>query len=109
MMLRSNGATGTSFVALTETGAGGLSFVWQSAGGTAQGIKLRRVASPLYLQLVSFAGTYSGYYSTDGVNYTLLGAENVTFPDPIQAGLIYASGSATALGTATLANVSVGP
>ena len=109
LMLRSNGATGTSFVALMETGAGGLSFIWQSAGGPAQGIRLKRVASPLYLKLVSSLGTYSGYYSTDGINYTLLGTETVTFPGPIQAGLIYASGSQTALGTATFTNVSVGP
>ena len=39
----------------------------------------------------------------------LLGTETVTFPGPIQAGLIYASGSQTALGTATFTNVSVGP
>jgi hypothetical protein len=107
LMLSSTGAAGTSFVALMSTGSGGLSFIWQSAGGNAQGIQLRRAGSPLYLEIVSSAGSYSGYYSTDGTNYTLLGTESVTFPGPVQAGLIFASGSQTALGTASFTNASV--
>ena len=86
---------------------GGLAFVWQTAGNPARAIQLRRVASPLYLKIVTNAGTYSGYYSTDGTNYTLLGSEAVTFPGPITAGLVYASGSSTTLGTASFTNVSV--
>lgn len=110
ILLTSTAVTGTSFVGLTQTGTGGLAFVWQSAGaGSAQGIQLRKVASPLWVKIVSNAGTYSGYYSTDGVNYTLLGNESVTFPGTIQAGLVFASGSATTLGTATFTNVSVTP
>jgi pectate lyase len=107
LLFTGTGAAGTSFVALTQTGSGGLAFVWQTAGGAAQAIQLRRVASPLYLKIVTNAGTYSGYYSTDGTNYTLLGSENVTFPGPITAGLVYASGSASTLGTASFTNVSV--
>jgi pectate lyase len=107
MMLRSNGATGTSTVALMATGSGGLSFLWQTAGGPAQGIQLRRAGSPLYLQLVASGGTYSASYSTDGINYTLVGSENVTFPDPVQAGLVFASGDDSALGTGTFAGVRV--
>ena len=70
--MSSTGPTGTSFVALMATGSGGLSFIWQTAGGQTQGIQLRRAGSPLYLKLVASGGTYSGYYSTDGANYTLL-------------------------------------
>jgi hypothetical protein len=107
LMLSSTGKAGTSFVALMATGSGGLSFIAQTAGGSAQGIQLRRAGSPLYLRIVSSAGSYSGYYSTDGTNYTLLGTDNVNFSGPVQAGLIYASGSTSALGTATFTNVSV--
>jgi hypothetical protein len=109
LLFTGTGAAGTSFVALLKTGSGGLSFIWQNAGGSAQGIQLRRSGSPLYLKIVTSNGTYSGYYSTDGTNYTLLGSESVTFPGPVQAGLVFSSGSATALGTATFSNVSVGP
>jgi hypothetical protein len=107
LMLSSAGASGTSFVALMATGSGGLSFIWQTAGGQAQGIQLRRAGSPLYLQIVASGGTYSGYYSTDGTHYTLLGTENVTFPDPVRAGLVFASGDDAVLGTAAFTNVSV--
>jgi len=110
LLFTSTGTAGTSFVGLTQTGTGGLAFIWQSAGsGSAQGIQLRKVASPLWVEIVSNAGTYSGYYSTDGVNYTLLGSESVTFPGAIQAGLVFASGSTTTLGTATFTNVSITP
>jgi len=108
ILLTSTGTAGTSFVALTQTGTGGLAFIWQSAdSGTAQGIQLRKVASPLWVKIVSNAGIYSGYYSTDGTTYKLLGSESVTFPGVIQAGLAFASGSATTLGTATFTNVGV--
>jgi hypothetical protein len=108
LLLTSTTTAGTSFVSLTQTGTGGLAFIWQTSGsGTAQGIQLRRVASPIWVKIVTNAGVYSGYYSTDGVNYTLLGNEAVSFPGAIQAGLFYASGSAATLGTSTFTNVTV--
>jgi hypothetical protein len=107
ILLTSTGAAGTSLVALVGTGSGGLSFIWQNAGGTSEAIQLRRPGSPLYLRIVASAGTYTGYYSTDGTNYTALGSKGVAFPGAVQAGLVFASGSSSALGTARFANVNV--
>ena len=109
LLLTGTGGTGTSFVALLATGSGGLSFTWQNAGGSTHNIQLARTGFPLFLKIGSAAGSYAGYYSTDGVNYTLLGVANITFPGPIQAGLTFASGSETALGTALFTNPSITP
>lgn len=109
LLFSSTGAAGTSFISLVNTGSGGLSFVWQTAGGPAQGIQLRRAGSPLYLQIASNSGTYTASYSLDGSTWNTVGTATVSFPGPIQAGLAFASGSQTALGTAAFANVSVQP
>lgn len=109
ILFTATGSAGTSFVALVSTGSGGLSFVWQNAGGQAQAIQVRRAGSPIWLQIVSSAGNYSASFSPDGSTWTQLGTASVTFPAPVQAGLAFASGSQTALGTATFANVSITP
>jgi hypothetical protein len=90
-----------------KTGSGGLSFIWQSAGGSAHSIQIASSGSPVWVKIVNSGSTYSGYYSTNGTSYTLIGNASVTFPEAIKAGLIFASGSATALGTATFTNVSI--
>jgi hypothetical protein len=107
LLLNSTGSAGTSFVALLKTGSGGLSLLWQSAGGSAQRIQLASAGSPVWVKIVNSGNTYSGYYSTNGTSYTLLGNASVTFPGAIQAGLVFASGSQTALGTASFSNVSL--
>jgi hypothetical protein len=107
LLLNSTGSGGTSFVALMKTGSGGLSFIWQSAGGSAHSIQIASSGSPVWVKIVNSGSTYSGYYSTNGTSYTLIGNASVTFPEAIKAGLIFASGSATALGTATFTNVSI--
>ncbi len=107
LLLNSTGSTGTSFVALMKTGAGGLSFLWQTAGGSANSIQVANVGSPVWVKIVNSGSTYSAYYSTNGTSYTLVGNASVTFPAAIKAGLVFASGSQTALGTATFSNVSL--
>jgi hypothetical protein len=108
LLLRSVSGIGTSFAALVGTGSGGGSFIWQDAASqTAQGIQVRRLPSPVWLQVVRSGGTVTASYSADGSNYTLLGTANVNFSTPASAGLVFASGSETALGTASFSSVSL--
>jgi hypothetical protein len=107
LLLNSTGSAGTSFVALLKTGSGGLSLIWQTAGGSAQSIQLANAGSPVWVKIVNSGSTYSGYYSTNGTSYTLLGNASVTFPEAIRAGLVFASGSQATLGTASFSNVSL--
>jgi pectate lyase len=107
LMLRSAAAAGTAYVALVQSGSGILSFIWQSAGGSVQSVQVAQAASPLYLEIVSSAGSYAGYTSTNGTTYTLLNQVSVTLGGTVQAGLVLASGNATALGTASFTNLGI--
>jgi hypothetical protein len=108
IMLRDSNSQGATFVAVVGNGGGGVSFLWRSADGqTAQGVRLSNVAAPVWLRIVRKAGTYAGYFSTDNTRWTLLGIADVTLPSTVQYGLVFASGSATALGTASFSNVGI--
>jgi pectate lyase len=107
LMLRSAGTAGTAYVALVQSGSGTLSFIWQSAGAGAQSVQVAQAASPLYLEIVSSAGSYAGYYSTNGTSYTLLDKVSVTLGGAVQEGMVLASGNGTALGTASFTNVGI--
>jgi pectate lyase len=104
LMLRNTGSAGTAYVALVQGASGTLSLIWQSAGGSPQSAQVAQAASPLYLKIVVSAGSYAGYYSTNGTTYTLLASASVSLGSGTQAGLVLASGSATALGTASFTN-----
>jgi VCBS repeat-containing protein len=94
--------TGSGSVALVETGAGTLSLV---GGGSAQSVQLGSASTPVWVKIVNSGSTYSGYYSTNGSTYTLVGSANVTLSGSMQAGLFVASGSSSALGTASFTAV----
>jgi hypothetical protein len=94
--------TGSGSVALVETGAGTLSLV---GGGSEQSVQLGSASTPVWVKIVNSGSTYSGYYSTNGSAYTLVGSANLTLSGSMQAGLFVASGSSSALGTASFTAV----
>jgi cellulose 1,4-beta-cellobiosidase len=53
--------------------------LWRSAsGGQCSTGNTENFATPVWLKLVASASTFSGYYSTDGIGWTLLGNTSVT-------------------------------
>ena len=54
----------------------------------------------VWLRLVRSASVFTGYYSTDGLNWTVAGTANVAMADPIYLGLAAAANVATATITA---------
>ena len=108
-LLLTGGGSSPAYVALVRGASGTLSFIWQSAGGSAQSAQATVTTLPLYLKITAGAGTYTGSYSTNGTAYTQLGQASLSLPATAQAGLILASGSSTALGTASFANLSITP
>lgn len=108
IMLRSISNNGTSFVALVGTGTGGLSFMTFDAGTSkSNAVQLGRAPAPIWLKIVRSAGTFAASYSSDGVNWTLLGTESLDFTAPVNAGLVFSSGSESSLGTSSFSNVSL--
>ena len=65
-------------------------------------------ALPCWEKLVRSGNSFTGYYSTDGANWTQLGAaQTITMTDPVYIGLGVCSGVSGTLVTATFDNVSV--
>jgi glucose/arabinose dehydrogenase len=62
---------------------------------------------PLWVRLVRSGNTFSGYTSTDGTSWTLMGSQTISMGTTIQMGLAYTSHNANTLGTATFTNVTV--
>ena len=54
-------------------------------------------------------GTFYGYRSADGTNWTLVNSRSITMATNIYVGLAVASGSSNVLNTATFTNVTVVP
>ncbi|HYF49202.1 MAG TPA: PKD domain-containing protein [Planctomycetota bacterium] len=69
--------------------------------GPGSGIRL-----PQWLKLVRSGSTFSGYSSSDGVNWTLIGTDTVSMTSTVYVGL-YATSISSSLVTATLDNVSI--
>jgi hypothetical protein len=77
--------TGPEGVILFESPSGGLQLEWDDNGGThinavtpPNGTIADRV--PVWLKLVRNGSTYTGYYSTDGTAWTLVGTADVPPP-----------------------------
>jgi hypothetical protein len=110
VMVSSPTATGTSYIALVKTGAGGLTFLaLDSSTGNVTATQLRRAPANAYLQITQSGNTYTGAYSTDGNTWTSFGSATLALGAQPVAGLIYSSGTETTLGTATFTNVSLTP
>lgn len=107
ILFMSNGSAGAAYVSLQAAANGDILFIWQTAGGEARSARLRRIGFPIWLRLTSSAGTYTASYSLDGTSYTAVGTATVSFPGPVQAGLLFSSGDAGLLGTGSFSNVSV--
>ncbi len=67
-------------------------------------------ALPYWLKLVRSGGTFSGYYSANGTNWTQVGStQTISMQQNVYVGLAVTSESNTALTTATFTNVTFTP
>lgn len=108
IMARASNNNSSAFVAIVGNGSGGVSFLWRNTDGqTANGRQANSVAAPVWVRIVRKTGSYAGYYSTDGSHWTLLGIADASLPSTVQSGLVLASGSETALGTASFSNIAI--
>jgi hypothetical protein len=65
-------------------------------------------AVPKYLRISEGSGSnYFGYYSSNGISWTQIGKQKITFPATVTAGLVVTSGSAITLNTSTFDNLAV--
>ena len=64
---------------------------------------------PYWVKLVRQGEKFSGYESSDGQKWSLIGTTNIVMPEQFYAGLVTSSHQKTTLCTATLDKVTVGP
>jgi Alpha galactosidase A/Alpha galactosidase C-terminal beta sandwich domain/NPCBM-associated, NEW3 domain of alpha-galactosidase len=101
-------------VILYESPADGFQIGWDDNGGTvidnqAPGINALPISLPAWLKLVRSGSTYTGYYSTDGSTWTLVGSVTAPAQNTTQdAGMFVTSHATGQLGTVDFDGFSVG-
>ena len=111
VMFRSDDTAGAMFVNVVASQANGVCFQWRtSPGGNADwpGSSGNSLLPPVWVKLVRSANQFSGYYSADGANWTLLGSQTVAMDSAVLAGLAVTSHNEGILDTATFSGVAVG-
>ena len=64
-------------------------------------------APPGWVRVVRSGSTFSGYHSSDGVNWVLVGTETISMPAAVYVGLAVTSHNVSATSTASFTNVTV--
>jgi regulation of enolase protein 1 (concanavalin A-like superfamily) len=79
-----------------------------ATGGSTSQTAFVSAAVPYWMKVSRSGSTFSSYTSSDGVNWTQLGAsQTITMGQSVNVGLAVTSGSTSALTTATFDNVSL--
>jgi alpha-D-xyloside xylohydrolase len=110
VMIRASVAANDANAAIFVTPGNGISFQWRStAGGSSSNVTAGGVA-PYWVKLTQSGNTFTGYYSTNGVNWTQLGAsQTITMGSSVLAGMATTSHDNSNTAVATYTQVSVVP
>ena len=108
-MFRKDNTSTAVFAAVLVTPSSGVEFAYRNAtSGAIATIMVAGKTAPLWTRVIDNNGTFSGYYSTNGSSWTLIGSASPTnlSTGSILAGLASASGStsSTNVSTATYSN-----
>lgn len=111
VMLRDNVNANNQFAAVFVHETGDVTFEWRSwTSSVAQEITVSGVSAPIWLRLEEQGKTYSGYYSSNGTSWTLIGSQDVDFGDSATyAGVAITSNNNSQVCTATLKNLNLRP
>ncbi|MEP6995524.1 MAG: Ig-like domain-containing protein, partial [Acidobacteriota bacterium] len=108
IMIRESLQANSRFSMMAITPANGIVFQSRTTtGAAAVSTQGPIVSAPYWLKLVRHSKTFSGYYSTNGTSWTLLGSVTVTLSTGTYIGLPVTSHNNGILCTAVLDNVSV--
>ena len=88
LMFRSDTTAGSMFVNLFISPGNGVNLQWRAAtGGQCGSAGLGGIVAPVWLKLVRSGTNFTGYYGSDGVNWTQVGATSVPLAASVRAGL----------------------
>lgn len=110
VMVRATSAGDSPFVMVSVNPTNGVEMQWRTtAGGYADwtGNRVDDWGAIKWVKLVRTGDTFSGYYSSDGATWTVLGTINVSMPAASAAGLMVTAHDDSMLNQATFDNVSI--
>jgi regulation of enolase protein 1 (concanavalin A-like superfamily) len=110
IMIRETINSDSRFVMIALTPSNGVTFQARTATHTTPSVS---IASPgktgVWLEITRNNSTFSGYTSTNGTTWTLVGSVNIPMFNNVQAGLAVSAHTTTKLSSATFSNVSLTP
>ena len=88
LMMRESFAATAMHACVDVTPGYGLEFLWRTTtGGSGSGIQQSGVLAPYWVRLTRVGNVFTGYSSSNGVNWTQVYALVIVMPDQIYAGL----------------------
>jgi regulation of enolase protein 1 (concanavalin A-like superfamily) len=107
VMIRGSSAPGAAQAVMVVSAAAGAAFQYRAAaGGTTVSVPAATAtAAPAWVKIVRSGNAVSGYESSDGTTWRLVGSTTISLPAAVEIGLAVSSHTTTALCTATFDNV----
>jgi hypothetical protein len=108
LMFRNDRTADSVNVTIVATASQGVSFQWRSsAGGSCSYNNDGGVTAPLWLKLIRSGQTFTGSYSSDGINWIQVASQTVLMNNTVMAGLDVTAHNNSALNTATFTSLSL--
>src|SRR5439155_20493266 len=111
VMIRADGGADAAFAGLFVSAQNGIVFEWRptTSAQVQQEVSVPVVSAPVSLKLVRAGSSFSAYFSSDGVTFTLVGpAQSAAIPSPALAGLALASHNNSAICNASFTGFAAG-
>jgi len=108
VMIRADTTATSLFAGMETTEGDGVAFVWRSGSGTFTSTTVA-INSPVWLRVTDLGNNFSGYYSTNNINWTQLGStQAIAMPSATTlAGIWASSNNASTYNTAVFSDVSL--
>ncbi|HLH55778.1 MAG TPA: lamin tail domain-containing protein, partial [Verrucomicrobiae bacterium] len=112
LMLRSDLTQGAAEVSVLATTNTGLTFQWRSAPGLGcsyqVAVGFQNLSVPVWVRLVRSGNNFSGFFSTNGLDFIQIGSTQVLPLNlSLLGGLVVTAGNNSTLGVVTISNVSI--
>ena len=108
VMIRNTLDANSAYALMLVSAAKGTAFQYRtSAGAAAAGMSTGASAAPLWVKVTRAGTTLSGYQSSDGSSWTLVGSATIAMNSSIYVGLAVSSHTTATAATATFDNVAL--
>jgi phosphatidylserine/phosphatidylglycerophosphate/cardiolipin synthase-like enzyme len=109
VMIRNTLAANSAYALMLVSAAKGTAFQYRtSAGAAAAGVDTGASAAPMWVKVSRAGTTLSGYQSSNGTDWTLVGSATISMNSSVFVGLAVSSHTTSSTATATFDNVALG-